>query len=505
MLHQPLGILSKLLLIFFVLQNTAFATCQWNAELSPQVEKKQANQLTQDIETYYSLIEESLQHRSISLQLFGSLQNELESNAHLSAASLNHFKQAIKTHLKLRQRLYDMVQARKCWLPEEQNNDENFFVKQTSQAISIMQLKGIMLSLSAALNLYDNYLLVVASFQQEPQLRRIIDQPDSGFGLSSNHLMDATLAFNSVINRAQAKQAIQFYQREIKAYLTQQKNAEKTVKNDSVGYLKTLIEQSPSYQILQKNASLSFLQNKIKFYTVASNDSLVKLENEGVNLLSLLFGNTIGLVEARKGKLYQQKDLEQQISQQLKAGDILLEKTPFRLTDQFIPGYWGHAAIWIGNEQELRALDLWTHPIVQPWQKKINQGHAIVEALRSGVELDPLSHFMNIDDMAILRDNKLSKSQLRQVILNAFRQLGKAYDFNFDITTSDRIVCSELIYVSYLHIDWPVEKALGRYTISPDHIAAKVKDDTLNIVSLFLHGKEMTDNKKQHFINVLDE
>ena len=32
------------------------------------------------------------------------------------------------------------------------------------------------------------------------------------------------------------------------------------------------------------------------------------------------------------------------------AGDILLEKTPFRLTDKLIPGYWGHAAVWIGGE-----------------------------------------------------------------------------------------------------------------------------------------------------------
>jgi hypothetical protein len=218
MLLQHLKLLSKILLFslisVLVLQSHSYAACQPVTSFSEPVQKEQASQLTQDIETYYSLIEESLQHRSISLQLFTSLQTELKANEHLSAASLNHFKQAIKTHLNLRQRLYEIVQARKCWLPDDQDDIE------ASQDISVMQLKGIMLSLSAALNLYDNYLLVVAMFQEENKLRRIIDQPDKGFGLSSNHLMDATLAFNSVLNRVKAKQAIIFYQQAIKRYLS---------------------------------------------------------------------------------------------------------------------------------------------------------------------------------------------------------------------------------------------------------------------------------------------
>ena len=81
-----------------------------------------------------------------------------------------------------------------------------------------LRLEGIMLSLSAALTLYDNYLLVVSTFQKNNQLRRIIDQPDKGFALSSNHLMDASLAFHSVINREKIKYAIKFYKRNINTF-----------------------------------------------------------------------------------------------------------------------------------------------------------------------------------------------------------------------------------------------------------------------------------------------
>jgi len=29
------------------------------------------------------------------------------------------------------------------------------------------------------------------------------------------------------------------------------------------------------------------------------------------------------------------------------------------LTDQLIPGHWGHAAVYIGTEEELEALGIW--------------------------------------------------------------------------------------------------------------------------------------------------
>jgi len=467
-------------------------------DYSKQASSEHSQHLDDDIESYYSLIEESLHHRVVSLELFKIFQKDLKENEYLSAVNLNNFKQAIKTHIELRDRLYQMVGKRKCWLPELPFSLKSIFSKSNIQQEEV-RLKGIMLSLSAALNLYDNYLLIVSMFQEEEQLRRIIDQPDKGFGLSSNHLLDSSLAFNSVINREKVKHAIQYYQEHINHYFTpvSQEN------NAHLLYLKNLIEQSPSYSILQEHSTLSFLQKKIQFYSTASSDSLDKLEKEGVNLLSLVFGNTVGLVETRKGKLYQNNNIHTEIRDSLKVGDILLEKTPFRLTDQFIPGYWGHAAVWIGDEKELKALGLWDDPLVEPWQEKIKQGHSVIEALRSGVELDPLSHFLNIDDMVVLRDQTMSENQLREVIINAFRQLGKAYDFNFDISSTDRIVCSELVYVSYLHIKWPTEKTLGRYTISPDHIAEKVKVDKLDVINLYLNGSKVDQNLTKVLVKTL--
>jgi len=157
-----------------------------------------------------------------------------------------------------------------------------------------------------------------------------------------------------------------------------------------------------------------------------------------------------------------------------------------------IPGHWGHAAIWIGTEQELKAIGLWLHPLVVKYHQQIQAGELIAESLRSGTQLGSLAHFLNVDDLAIIRSKKpLGDTEMRDTILLALRQIGKAYDFNFDVETTDKIVCSQLVYLSYSHIHWPTESTLGRYTISPDNVAVKTLDDGPLELKIFYHKGEL--------------
>jgi len=175
----------------------------------------------------------------------------------------------------------------------------------------------------------------------------------------------------------------------------------------------------------------------------------------------------------------------------LKAGDILLEKTPFRLTDKLIPGHWGHAAIYIGTEEELVALGIWNDSVVVPFQEDIRAGKLIDEALRDDVQLNTIEHFLNVDDVAIMYDRTESDEAKAERIILALRQLGKEYDFNFDIETSVKIVCSELIYVTSILIDWVTEELVGIHTISPDNIAVKsIEDDSIFDITLLYHDGE---------------
>ncbi|MNL27035.1 hypothetical protein D3C87_1486000 [compost metagenome] len=156
-----------------------------------------------------------------------------------------------------------------------------------------------------------------------------------------------------------------------------------------------------------------------------------------------------------------------------------------------IPGHYGHVAIWTGTERQLKDLGVWEQ-IPAAIQERIRNGHYIVEALRPGVQINTLHHFMNIDDFLVLRDNRpVDDAYRRKAILQAIAQIGKEYDFNFDVNTQNRIVCSEIAYVVFTDVKWPTEEMVKRYTISPDNVAqlAVNQNPILDPVILYYNGK----------------
>lgn len=443
------------------------------------VHAKDEDTLAGEVAAYQPLVEQALVYREQTIAEALRLKAKLRRGQPLSGGDLDILNQGMQAHLALREQLYAVAEAHECWTTLTPEDLEKFHMTLPQQQT------GVMLSLSAALVLYDNYLLAVSVFDEDTKLRRFLNAPDKGYQIGRSILNRITLAYNSPINRARVRAGIHFYEQS-----TQALPLDASGKSERA-YLDTLIRQSPSYNMTRKASPLYVVGRQMQFLQSVGVDELTLLGKEGLNLFSMFFGNSVGLVETRRGKLYRRPDMAASIQQELRAGDILLEKTPFRLTDMLIPGFWGHAAIWIGSEQELKALGIWNHPLVTKYHTPIRQGHVIVEALRPGVTMNPLEHFLNIDDMAILRvrNLELDADAKAAVILQALRQVGKAYDFNFDVETTDTIVCSELIYQVYTAIDWPTQKALGRATISPDHIAQRaLNGGPLQLVAFYRNG-----------------
>jgi hypothetical protein len=185
----------------------------------------------------------------------------------------------------------------------------------------------------------------------------------------------------------------------------------------------------------------------------------------------------------------------------LKPLDVLLEKTPFRLTDKSIPGHYGHVAVWVGTEAELKELGIWDEPIVRLYHDRIRTGAAIVEALRPGVEINTLEHFLNIDDMLVIRRRTQTTAEIRAGLLRAFAQIGKAYDFNFDVESDRKIVCSELAFVVFPDVAWQTSAILGRRSISPDQVAVQALTEGPFAPEVIFHdGVEI----KQNLTETLD-
>lgn len=444
--------------------------------------------MDREIAAFQALTEEALALRADAITFLKILEEKDARGEPLSGAELRDLNAGAAQLLEQRDALWDLATRYECWLDEP-------VPQQTARAR--IQAKGIGMSLAAALTLYDNYIAAVGLYQVNDFLRAHFNRGDIGYGLPAGKLNKITLSYNSAINRARVRSGIEWYE--------EHANLLHDADDDDARYIAALIDQSPAFNMVRKIHPIDYAQNVIGFFGELSVDTVHTLQSEGVNFSSMMFGNTVGLIESRRGKLDARPEVSQLVADTLRAGDILLEKTPFRLTDSFIPGHWGHAAVWVGSEQELRELGIWTHPVVQPYHEQIRRGKGVVEALRSGVETNSLQHFMNIDDLAVLRDNILSDEERADVIVQALRQVGKAYDFNFDTQSTDRIVCSELVYHAYGTIQWPTERQLGRYTVSPDNIAILATGEgPLDVVLLFHDGQAVDIDTRSRMSTLLE-
>ena len=447
----------------------------------------------EEYEKLQLLVEYSLVARSQMLEVSSRLKSNKD--APLSSRDLVILKTGTEDYLDIRDDLYAIANNYECAIDVTEATLQEYNIEPK------LRLKGLMLSLAAALTLYDNYMLGTILFEQDSRLRKVINDPDMGFGLVANKLAEMTLAANSIENRHRIRRVITFYEK--------QKTTIKGVHEDSdFAYLQQLIETSPSYNYVKKIRVKEVASKKFVAFERISADFISEASAEGFDLLSGLFGNTVGMYESRKGKLYGNREAIQNIKSKLQPLDILLEKTPFRLTDKLIPGHFGHVAIWTGTQAELMDIGVWGDQHVKQYADQINgdsnpnskDNHQIIEALRSGVQLSTLEHFMNIDDFAILRpifEEDTQEELRKEALIMAFRQLGKKYDFNFDVNTTDKIVCSELAYVSFPSMDWPTEKALGRHSISPDNVAQLAWNNIPLQLILFYHDGKLLDEDKQ--------
>jgi uncharacterized protein YycO len=440
------------------------------------------------VAAYQILSEEALALRAEAITYLAHLKEKRLSQQPLLGSEISLLSAGAAELVKKREKLWRVATAHECWLDAPVPGDPR-------QAR--VQAVGITMSLAAALTLYDNYLAAVALYREDPFLRQHLNQGDPGYRVPEGELRRIAASFASARNRARVRRGLIWYEKH-GSHLARSNS-------DQERYLAELVEQSPSYAMVRKIRPLKYAGNVADLVGTVSIDTLHKLRSDGVSFSSMMFGNMIGLVESRRGKLDNRPQVLNRVRGELKAGDVLLEKTPFRLTDSFIPGHWGHAAVWIGGEDELRELELWEHPLVVAHRADIRNGRSLVEALRSGVEMNHLEHFMNVDDLAVLRHRSLDRDGRRKVILEALRQVGKAYDFNFDAQSANRIVCSELVYHAYGDVQWPTNRTLGRVVVSPDNIAQKAVDDgPFEVAMLYHDGNEVKNSPEARLATLIE-
>ena len=438
-------------------------------------------QLSLSTEHFQKLVEWALVLRSQTLDFHHKYETAKKKGEPLTGAQVESIARGLRKHLELRESLFKLVDD---FSLAYFNSDKRTLLNEKNK------LKSTIIAFSAALVLYDNYALSTIHISTDDHLRRLVNKANKAYNVPKNALKEMTESYHSVSNR-NAIRSVYEYTNKNKA-----KWNELAKTDPQMAYLKALFTQSPSCQKIDKDSQARDYARYVGLLAQHGEDRVSKINKKSSHFISMAFGNGMGLVQTRQGKLYGKREVNKALLSQLKPLDILLEKTPFRLTDKFIPGHFGHVAVWLGTEEELKRMGMWEDPFIKPHQKAISSGHCVLEALRTGVELNSLSHFLNVDDVAILRLKEWPEGERKAALRRSLQHVGKEYDFNFDVETIDRIVCSEIVYHIFTHLKWPTERTLGRATISPDNVAVKaLKKGEFEVVDLYLKGKKIKSKK----------
>ncbi len=186
-----------------------------------------------------------------------------------------------------------------------------------------------------------------------------------------------------------------------------------------------------------------------------------------------------------------------EMQKELRPGDIFLQRRNWHLSNVGIPGFWPHAALYLGTSTESNAYfaELFPRDGYASYEALL-QGRfpefyaqyvlsdtggypfAVIEGQAPGIILQSLEKSAMADYVVALRP-LIGKESVLEAVLRAIGNYGKPYDYNFDFETRDEIVCSELVYDAYLPGEGKEGLTLelgmrsGRKMISPNDIAEK--------------------------------
>jgi len=171
-------------------------------------------------------------------------------------------------------------------------------------------------------------------------------------------------------------------------------------------------------------------------------------------------------------------EIIQQIRPLLKPGDVIVTRHDDAMSNLFLPGFWPHAALFLGDSKTRRMLALPENPLEED----------ILEAKKDGVLFRNLSETLAVDSFVVIRPN-LSGHELAEALTRACSHEGKLYDFVFDFRKADRLVCTEVIYRAYHsvgEINFQLTKRSGRHALSAEDLLDQaITRNNFKVVAIF--------------------
>ncbi len=335
-------------------------------------------------------------------------------------------------------------------------------------------IECFLVAFGAALILYAKSLRIIAFAEHEPMLRAKLNEPDVKHDMEAGFFDDVLAGYSRLCNYRSMLQADAFW----RAHRREGFSFARTAGGDWAWLADLIRHQRHNV----RNRLLHVLWQRLRYDRRAFGRTMLSPFRRARHGLEALLSGRLEDAETGAQPIHSiTAETVAELYPRLKPGDILLVRDDTRLAAAILPGFWTHAALFLGGCADLEAMGLRPHPyITRHWhqlQEKPAAMGLVIEALAPCVQLNPLEKCLRVDHLVVLRPAALPEAEVAAAIGEAIGQLGKPYDFEFDFNKSSRIVCTELVYRSYHKrgsISFTLTKRLGRFTLTGDDIITHV-------------------------------
>lgn len=379
------------------------------------------------------------------------------------------------------------AQARGYYLPDEDERLRLTYLRYLGARASLWQmvedlqpssrngeLRTFALAFCAASMLMRSATFIIALAKERPIAWAKLDEAEPRYGLPRKSFTKVYQSFSSPGRIWRYHHARKFYEKHRTKILD---TLNKAHMSEMIPWLeeeephfhsqkRSLLARLLSYRLYSAGRRTSSGYTKVMFH-------LFRLSGSAIAEMKQPF------IKAPGAKKRVTAEIREEVRALLKPGDIFVTRHDDALSNLFLPGFWPHAALYLGPPEERRALGV---------PEQGDSKASVLEAKKDGVKFRPLSETLAVDAFVVLRP-KASATPLKEVLTRALSHEGKLYDFLFDFRKADRLACTEVIYRSFHGIgDWKLEltKRAGRTALSAeDLIHQGLSQDLLEVILIF--------------------
>jgi hypothetical protein len=404
-----------------------------------------------------------------------------------SARSVRSVVPAMPGRHEMKQELRDAMaaQERGYFLPDEDERIRDVFVRYLSVRVTLLEaandIQGLLDDLDSAKNdargqqerlcafvvgfVAAAMLVRTASFivdlaAKRPVVRKKLDEAEPRYGIPAH-------CFTTVYKSLGSSRRMIRFHRAMRYYDEHGADIALLANHPVVGELVGMLEEEARFLRYKKSDYVrrrlnyglySFKRRNVSGYKKTM-FQLLKLGGSMIAEMRQPFIKTPG-----QGKRVTREVLTA-LKPHLRAGDVLVTRHDDAMSNLFLPGFWPHAALYIGDADERAELG------VKPDSSddRCLRAYQFLEAKKDGVLFRPIEETLRVDAFMVLRP-KLGREDRVEALRRAISHEGKLYDFMFDFRKADRLACTEVIYRSYHGIgqqEKPISFVLNRHSGRP--------------------------------------